>query len=159
MSDDALVLPRRAAVAAAGLGALALLSLRPAAAAEQSAQQKEDIDLVHAFIHAWKGPPDTAKLGSYIAEQCFVSIIPGPPAPATTRAGAVEVFESFLKTAPEGFDLNILSTTARGGAVFITRRDYGIKDGKHTDAGAPAVAMLIVKDGKISNWYDYTFTT
>lgn len=168
MSDDSQVLSRRAALASAAVSGL-VLSLPSADASEQTAGEKSDIDLVRSFMRAWKGPPNSPKLGEFIAEQCFIIILPGPPAPATTRAAAVEMFKSQLENAPEGFDLNVLSATARGGAVFITRRDYGLKDGKRTDPlgvkdgkradpGASAVALLIVKDGKISNWYDYTFT-
>ena len=47
----------------------------------------------------------------------------------------------------------------KGPAVYVTRTDYVLKNGKRveTDKGTPAVGLFVFKDGKIKYWHDYAF--
>jgi limonene-1,2-epoxide hydrolase len=157
MSNDTHVTRRTAFASVAGIAAAAGLS--GTANAAPSAEESANVQLVTAFMKAW-GPqtPDPAKLASYLAEQCFVTLNPGPPAPIASRAAAQEAFKPFLADGTS-FDLEILETKAKGPAVFMTRLDYSVKQGKRTAAEAvPAVALFVVKDGKIKSWHDYAFS-
>ena len=161
MKTDANGLSRRNAfVSAAGLSALAVgfVGTRTAQAAAMTAAEKANVEVVNAFMKAWGGTaPDVAKLASYVAEECFVTLNPGPPAPITTRAAVQETFKPFLANGA-AFELEVLQTVAMGASVYVTRMDYTLKAGKRADAGVPAVGLFVLKDGKIKNWHDYAFT-
>lgn len=152
-------LSRRGTFAALAVAAAAAGVAVPAAAATaQTPEEEANADMVHKFFKAWGGAaPDAVKLGEYVAESCFVTLNPGPPTPLTTRAVIVEVFKPFLKDGTS-FDIEIHATTVQGPAVFVTRTDYVVKNGKRTaEPGIPAVGLFVVKGGKIAFWHDYAF--
>jgi limonene-1,2-epoxide hydrolase len=160
MEDAKFNLSRRTAFGALGAlgGAAGFASMfaRTASAAEMTAEEKANVKMIKDYMEVWRGPNLTLDgLVADIAEDCFVTINPGPPEVLTSRAAVSDAFKSFL--AYEGFELEILEAHASGPAVFVDRMDYSLKDGKRSDEGTPAVGLFIVAEGKIKYWHDYAF--
>lgn len=155
---------RRAAFASLGLGAAALglasiSGVNSAEAAQMTAEEKSNAAAVAAFFKSWGGiAPDAVKLTAPVADECYVTVNPGPPAPITARTALAEAFKSFLVDG-QSFDIVIHETVAKGPAVYVTRTDYVLKNGKRVpeDKGTPAVGLFVFKDGKIKYWHDYAF--
>ena len=156
---------RRTAFASLGLGAAALGlvsaagGIKGAEAAQMTAEEKANAQAVATFFKSWGGvAPDAVKLTAPIADECYVTVNPGPPAPITSRTALAEAFKSFLADG-QSFDIQILETVSKGPAVYVTRMDYVLKNGKRVpeDKGTPAVGLFVFKDGKIKYWHDYAF--
>lgn len=152
-------LSRRTAFGAFGtLGAVGFAAAfgRKANAAEMTAEEKANVKIIRDYMEVWRGPNlDLNALVSVVADDCFITINPGPPEVLTSRAAVMEAFKPFL--AFEGFELEILEAHANGPAVFVTRMDYSLKGGKRADEGTPAVGLFVVADGKVKYWHDYAF--
>ena len=125
-----------------------------------TAEEKANTATIATFFKSWGGiAPDAMKLTAPIADECYVTVNPGPPAPLTTRAALAEAFKVFL-TDGQSFEIQILESVALGPSVYVTRMDYILKNGKRVpeDKGTPAVGLFVFKDGKIKYWHDYAFT-
>ena len=146
---------------AAALGlASAVGGVKSAAAAPMTAEEQANTATIATFFKSWGGiAPDAMKLTAPIADECYVTVNPGPPAPLTTRAALAEAFKVFL-TDGQSFEIQILESVALGPSVYVTRMDYILKNGKRVpeDKGTPAVGLFVLKDGKIKYWHDYAFT-
>lgn len=167
MTENKHDLTRRAAFASVGLGAAALGMMSGMKGAQAhaanrnlTAEEKANTAAVEAFFKAWGGiAPDAVKLTAPIAEECYVTVNPGPPTPITTRAALAEAFKAFLVDG-QSFEIQILESVALGPSVYATRMDYILKNGKRVpeDKGTPAVGLFVFKDGKIKYWHDYALT-
>ena len=84
---------RRTAFASLGLGAAALGlvsaagGIKGAEAAQMTAEEKANAQAVATFFKSWGGvAPDAVKLTAPIADECYVTVNPGPPAPITSKS-------------------------------------------------------------------------
>ncbi|MBY0508509.1 MAG: nuclear transport factor 2 family protein [Rhodospirillaceae bacterium] len=166
MTETSREITRRTAFASLGLGAAALglaAGMKDAAAhgdKKMSAEEKANAEAVAAFFKSWGGiAPDAMKLTAPIADECYVTVNPGPKDPITSRAALAEAFKAFL-TDGQSFQIDILQTVALGPSVYVTRMDWILKNGKRVpeDKGTPAAGLFVFKDGKIKYWHDYAFT-
>lgn len=167
MTETSHDMTRRTAFATLGAGAAALALMAEtnsahahAADRKMSTEERANADAVAAFFKSWGGiAPDAVKLTAPIADECYVTVNPGPKDPITSRAALAEAFKAFL-TNGQSFQIDILETVAMGPSVYVTRMDWILKDGKRvpTDKGTPAAGMFVFKDGKIKYWHDYAFT-
>ncbi len=147
-----------ASVGAFGAAGIASLFIGKANAATPTAAESANIKLVKDYMAAWIGPnPKLEDLVADLAENCFITINPGPPQPLVGRDTVKKVFEPLLALG-EGFELQVTEAHALGPAVFIKRIDYTMKGGKRDDEGTEAVGLLIIENGKIKYWHDYVFT-
>jgi limonene-1,2-epoxide hydrolase len=142
---------RRQAITAGALGTLAAgypLSLR---AAEPTAQEKANIQVVNDFCEAWRGH-DVTKIMSYFADNCAYRLLETVE-PAKGREAVENQIRRFLNNV-ERFE--ILETWARGPMVINQRIDhftaFQIKAWHGT-------GVFFLKNGKIVEWFDYTTFT
>jgi len=147
-----------ATAGALGAASLSTLFARSAGAANMTGEETANIELVKKYMAAWMGPnPKLEDLVFDLAEDCYVTINPGPTEPLVGREAVMEAFKPFLAMG-EGFELEVTEAHALGPSVFVKRMDYSMKGGKRGDAGSPAVGLLVVADGKIKYWHDYAFS-
>ncbi len=148
---------RRGALAAGGLGAVALAGLARSAAAEsheRSATEKANVAMVGEFMKLWSAPDCTAeKLAAFIAEDCILRMEENKPA-VEGKAAAIDAFNVFLKDG-QRFGIDTLDTFAIGPIVANSRSDYVIVPGKEPTGRFAVAGVFIVRDGKIQEWSDY----
>jgi limonene-1,2-epoxide hydrolase len=136
---------RRQAIAAAALAAGYPLSLR---AAEPTAQEKANIQVIKDFCEAWPAH-DVGKIMSYFADNCAYR-----PLETMETAKGREAVEKEIKRFVNNVQrFEILETWARGPMVINQRidhfKDFQIKAWHGT-------GVFYLKDGKIVEWFDYT---
>jgi limonene-1,2-epoxide hydrolase len=139
---------RRSALAAIGLGAFAAGVTPGLSAAEMSAVEKANVELVNNFCAAWPGH-DPAKIMSFFADNCAYRMTETMEPNKGRDAVASRV--SALAGTVLGFE--VLDTWARGPMVInerIDRFNSGALKSWH------GVGVFFVKDGRIVEWYDYT---
>jgi len=140
------MLTRRTALGFAGI-ALADVG-QHANAAEPSAAEKANIQVVNDFCAAWPSH-DIDKVMSFFAESCAYRVTETQE-PNKGRQAVTDRIKSFLDRV-QSFD--VLQTSAMGPMVFNERRDHF--------TGGPlkmwhGVGVFFLKEGKIVEWYDYT---
>ena len=142
----------RRAFLASGAGALAMVGFAHGAeAAELSAQEKANVQVVNDFCAAWSGH-DPAKILSFFADTVAYRMtetaepIKGREAVTARVKGFVDRVERF----------DVLETFARGPMVFNERID---RFSGGTLKAWRGVGVFFLKDGKIVEWYDYTIST
>jgi limonene-1,2-epoxide hydrolase len=132
---------------AAGLGAAAGLSTQ-LQAADMSAAEKANIQIVNDFCAAWPAH-DVAKIMSYFADNCAYRVTETQK-PYEGREAVTGRVKAFINSVKE---FKVLDTWAKGPMVFNERID--------SFSGAQlkswhGVGVFFLKDGKIVEWYDYT---
>jgi limonene-1,2-epoxide hydrolase len=154
MSDAITTVNRRALLVAGGMGALAFAASGSAYAAESSAIEKANTQLVKDFCKAWGDDPPSAEkiVSEYLSPDCTVRF--GEKIlPVTGQAAVVELFLSFFGNG-ERYDLKIVDMFARGPIVMNSRIDSMIKGTRVTNP-TEVVGVFVVRDGKIKEWSDY----
>lgn len=142
---------RRSTFTAAGLGLAAMAGIgRRADAAEPTADEKANIQVVNDFCAAWPSH-DIDRIMSFFAENCAYRVSEAQE-PNKGRQAVRNRIQSFLDRV-QGFD--VIETFAKGPMVFNERRDHF--------TGGPlkmwhGVGVFFLKDGKIVEWYDYTIS-
>ena len=141
-------------ILAGGMGALALAASDRADAAESSAVERANTQLVKDFCQAWgEDPPDADKIANeFLAENCTVRF-GDTIAPAVGHSAAADLFKSFLNNG-ERYELKIVETFARGPIVVNSRIDSTIKGKRYTNP-TPVIGVFEIRDGKIKEWSDY----
>jgi limonene-1,2-epoxide hydrolase len=139
---------RRSALSTTGIGIAALAVTSRASAAEMTAAEKANVDVVNAFCAAWPSH-DLAKIMSFFADNCAYRVTETQE-PAKGRDAVTEKIKGFLDRVIE---FKIMDAFARGPMVFNERTDRF--------SGGPlkswhGVGVFFLKDGKIVEWYDYT---
>jgi limonene-1,2-epoxide hydrolase len=133
---------------AAGLGlALAGLS-RHAEAADWSAAEKANVQIVNAFCAAF-GERDLAKVLAPLADNVTYRPIETAE-PVKGREQVTARIKSFIGRAGRW---DVLETFAKGPMVINERIDH-INGGEFKSWHG--VGVFYLKDGKIVDWYDYT---
>jgi limonene-1,2-epoxide hydrolase len=143
------VLTRRSAFTAAGLGFAAIAGIPGRAdAAEWSAAEKANVQVINDFCAAWPSH-NIDKIMSFFAENCAYRITETQE-PIKGRQTVMDRIKSFVDGV-QSFE--VIETFAKGPLVFNERHDHF--------AGGPlkmwhGVGVFFLKDGKIVEWYDYT---
>jgi len=142
-------LTRRSAFTAAGLGLAAIAGMPGrASAAEMSAGEKANVQIVNDFCLAWPSH-NIDKIMSFFAENCAYRVNEAQE-PNKGRQAVMDRIKSFADRV-QSFE--VMETFARGPMVFNERKDHF--------TGGPlkmwhGVGVFFLKEGKIVEWYDYT---
>jgi limonene-1,2-epoxide hydrolase len=155
MADVMNVTDRRRFFTVAGLSAAGAFGLAAdAAAAEPTAIEKANMDVVTAFCAAFSGG-DADKIMAFFADPCSYRVteqrdpIKGRDAVATQIKGLVPRVQQF----------EVLETFARGPMVFNERIDRFRPDGTFPLKSWHGVGVFLLKDKKIVEWQDFTIST
>jgi limonene-1,2-epoxide hydrolase len=141
---------RRKALAIACTGATAAALSTPLRAAEPTALEKANIQVVNDFCAAWPSH-DLAKIMSFFADNCTYRMTetmePNKGHDAVTAAvkGLVDRVKGF----------QVLDTWARGPMVVNERIDSFSSGALKSWHGT---GVFFLKDGKIVEWQDYTIS-
>jgi limonene-1,2-epoxide hydrolase len=139
---------RRKALTTAGLGAAAMAGLSgKLEAADWTAAEKANVQIVNAFCAAWPSH-DIVKIMSFFADACAYRAAAGLE-PAKGR-DAVKAFIATFINRIEKFD--VLDTFAKGPMVVNERIDSMNSGPQRSWHG---VGVFFLKDGKIVEWSDY----
>lgn len=139
---------RRAALKVAGIGALLAGIPRRASAAEMTAQEKANIQVVNDFCAAWPSH-DPSKILAFFADNCAYRMTETME-PAKGRDAVTARITGLL---PSVVGFQVLDTWARGPMVVNERIDSFSSGQLKTWHG---VGVFFLKDGRIVEWNDYT---
>src|SRR5689334_1697318 len=142
---------RRQAITAGVSGTLAAGCPPLLGAAEPTAQEKANTQVVKDFCEAWPAH-DVGKIMSYFADSCAYR-----PLETMETAKGRQAVENEIKRFVNNVErFEILGTWARGPMVINQRidhfKDFQIKAWHGT-------GVFFLKDGKIVEWFDYTTFT
>ena len=147
-TDD---MTRRRILTTAGMGLAALAPVGKLQAAELTAAEKANVQIVNDFCAAWPSH-DLAKVMSFFAENCSYRVTEAQE-PNKGREAVTARIKSFLDHVQR---FQVLDTWAKGPMVFNERidsfSDFQLKSWHGT-------GVFFLKDGKIVEWYDYTIST
>jgi limonene-1,2-epoxide hydrolase len=136
---------------AAGAGAMALAGMaRSANAAELTADEQANVQLVNDFCGAWPSH-DLGKVMAFFADDGAYRMTETTEL-ADGRDAVSARIQTILNTV-NCFD--VLDTFARGPMVINGRIDYFSDFAIKTWHG---VGVFFIRDGKVVGWYDYTIT-
>lgn len=141
---------RRELLTLAGLGGLALIGPRGAAAAARTPAEEANVKVVNAFCDSW-ATRDLKTIVSFLSETCIYRGTETAPA-ATGHDAIVERIKGPVGRA-EKVRFEILDTYARGPIVVNDRLDYFTAAGQ--DRIFHAVGVFFMSGGKIAEWTDY----
>jgi limonene-1,2-epoxide hydrolase len=154
--------PRRTFLATAGISvltpALARLSARPEQAqrieraAEWTAEQKANVQLVTDFCASWS-TRDLKQILPRLSNDCIYRMSETIPA-VTGHAGVTEKLGEWMTSSDLGIEFKILDTWAAGPMVMNHRID-SFKSSKRPLTWE-GIGIFFVKDGRIKEWSDYT---
>jgi limonene-1,2-epoxide hydrolase len=122
----------------------------PADAAEWTAAEKANVQVVTDFCAAWPGH-DIDKIMSFFGEKCAYRMTEAQE-PTKGQQAVMDRIKSFLNQV-QSFE--VLETFAKGPMVFNERHDHF--------TGGPlkmwhGVGVFFLQDGKIVEWSDYTIS-
>jgi len=141
---------RRDLVAIGGLGAIALLWPRGAAAVTQTPSEVANIKLVNEFCDSW-ATRDLGAIVAFLSEQCVYRGTETAPV-AIGHNAIVERIKGPVGRADK-VRFEILDTYARGPIVVNDRLDYFSSGGR--EQIFHAVGVFFISGGKIAEWTDY----
>ena len=142
---------RRKALTAAGLGAAALAGWpRRAAAAEMTAAEKANVQVVNDFCAAWPAH-NVDRIMAFFAGNCAYRVNETQE-PYKGRQAVTDRVKSFIDRVQK---FEVIESFARGPMVFNERRDYFTSGPLKMWHG---VGVFFLQDGKIVEWYDYTIS-
>ena len=141
---------RRTFMAASGISVLA--SAWPASAAELTAAERANVQLVRDFCASWS-TRDLKQILPRLSDDCLYRMSETTPA-VTGHAGVNERLGSWMPSSDLGIEFRILDTFAAGSVVM----NHRIDSFKSTTRPLTweGVGIFFVKDGKIKEWSDYT---
>jgi limonene-1,2-epoxide hydrolase len=155
MESNAPGIARRELVVAGGAAALAALAAsRPATAAERSAGEKANLELVEKFCLGWmaKSYDADTEMARFLAAESSVRMVEDKP-PVIGPAAAAAAMKSF-SVSGQSIDVQILESFAKGPVVVNSRIDTVKAPGK-PDQVFRVAGVFVVKQGKIVEWTDY----
>jgi limonene-1,2-epoxide hydrolase len=121
-------------------------------AAEWTAEQKANVQLVTDFCASWS-TRDLKQILPRLAPECIYRMSETIPA-VTGHAGVTEKLGSWMTSSDLGIEFKILETCAAGPMVMNHRID-SFKSTKQPLTWE-GIGIFFVKDGKIREWSDYT---
>jgi limonene-1,2-epoxide hydrolase len=138
---------------AAGLGAAATAAAfaAPVEAAEQTATEKANIQVVKDFCAAWPSH-DLDRIVGFFAENGSYRMTEAME-PSKGREALIARLKMIINNVTQ---FEILDTWARGPMVINERIDRFTNFQLKSWHG---VGVFLVKDGKIVEWYDYTISS
>jgi limonene-1,2-epoxide hydrolase len=142
---------RRKALSVAGLGVAVAGCNLPLRAAELTAAEKANVQVVNDFCAAWPSH-DLAKIMSFFADNCAYRLSETQE-PNKGREAVAARIQSFLDRV---IRFQVLDTWAKGPMVFNERIDSFSSGALKSWHGT---GVFFLKDGKIVEWYDYTIST
>jgi limonene-1,2-epoxide hydrolase len=125
---------------------------RVEAAAEWTAEQKANVQLVSDFCASWS-TRDLPKILPRLASDCIYRMSETTPA-VTGYAGVTERLGSWMSSSDLGIEFEVLDTWAAGPMVMNHRIDR-FKSTKRPLTWE-GIGIFFVKDGRIKEWSDYT---
>lgn len=141
---------RRSLLATGGMGLVALTLPRPGRAAEMTAAEKANVQVVNDFCAAWPAH-NLDRTMSFFAETCAYRVTETAE-PNKGKQAVTERIHSFLDRVDK---FEVLDTFAKGPMVINERKDYFNNFQLKMWHG---VGVFFLKDGKIVEWYDYTIS-
>jgi len=143
---------RRRFLAIGGAGVAAAIIPKAAAAADLTAAEQANVDVVNAFCDAWSSG-DANKITSYLADDCIVRFNVSDPKskPVQGREAVAGQIAKFLGGSKITFIVN--DTWAHGVVVANNRVDRLVSPQRTSDFHLTGVFYL--RDGKIVEWSDY----
>jgi limonene-1,2-epoxide hydrolase len=143
---------RRAFLTRAALAVPAAAAPGLAAAAEWTAAEKANVAVVNDMCRVWRAPVDFDKVGSFLADDCVYRATE-TAAPVKGRQAIVDSLRKMLGSVTKA-EFEVVETFARGPIVFNERFDRFVMPQRNFDWHGVGVFML--RDGKITEWSDYT---
>jgi limonene-1,2-epoxide hydrolase len=121
-------------------------------AAEWTAEQKANVQLVTDFCASWS-TRDLKQILPRLSNDCVYRMSETIPA-VTGHAGVTEKLGSWMTSSDLGIEFKILDTWAAGPMVM----NHRIDSFKSTERPLTweGIGVFFVKDGKIKEWSDYT---
>lgn len=142
---------RRSALSAAGFGLAAMAALPGhAKAAEMTAAEKANVQIVNDFCAAWPAH-NLDRIMAFFAETCAYRVNETQE-PYKGRQAVTDRIQSFLGRVQK---FEVIESFARGPMVFNERKDSFTSGPLKMWHG---VGVFFLKDGKIVEWYDYTIS-
>lgn len=143
---------RRTLLASGALAGMALAVPGRARAAEPSAAEKANLDVVSQFCAAWKSR-DAAKVGAFLHDDCVVRFTASrdETRPVLGRQGTTDQIGKYLAGAAIEFAVH--ESYAKGPLVINRRVDTITSPKGKQDI--PVVGMFYVRGGKIKEWLDF----
>ena len=143
---------RRSFLTTTGLGALTPLAFAGAAdAAEWTAAEKANVQLVNDFCESWS-TRDLQRVFPHFAVTGVYRMSETTPA-VTGHAGITERLGSWMQSS-DRIVFEVLDTWAKGPMVINHRIDRF--ESKTRPLTWEGVGVFFIKDGKIQEWSDYT---
>ena len=139
---------RKMLAAGAGLAGVGLSW--PARAAEMTAAEKANVQVVNDFCAAWPGH-NLDRIMLFFADSCAYRVTEAQE-PNKGRQAVSDRIRGFLDRV-EKFE--VIDTFARGPMVINERKDFFTAGPLKMWHG---VGVFFLKDGKIVEWYDYTIS-
>jgi limonene-1,2-epoxide hydrolase len=143
--------PRRTFLTAAGITLLTPAVAR-LSAADWTAAQKANVQLVNAFCDSW-ATRDLKQILPRLSNDCTYRMSETVPA-VTGHAGVTEKLGEWMTSSDRGIEFKVLDTWAAGPMVMNHRID-SFKSTKRPLTWE-GIGVFFVKDGKIKEWSDYT---
>jgi limonene-1,2-epoxide hydrolase len=138
--------------------AVARLSARPERAqrveraAEWTAEQKANVQLVTEFCASWS-TRDLKQILPRLSNDCIYRMSETIP-PVSGHAGVTEKLGEWMTSSDLGIEFKVLDTWAAGPMVMNHRID-SFRSTKRPLTWE-GIGVFFVKDGKIKEWSDYT---
>jgi limonene-1,2-epoxide hydrolase len=146
-------LTRRTFLTAAGAGTVAAVLPRRLGAAEPTAAERANLELVNDFCAGWTVPIDWDKLGAALAADC--KFRPTQTMPLVEgRDAIIAMLQDFAREATAA-EFEVVDSWARGPIVVNDRVDRFALPPNNVEV--PVVGVFHVVDGKIAEWSDFTF--
>jgi len=135
-------------------GAAAMLAglAGPADAAQMSAQEKANLDVVVGFCKAW-ATRDPKRILAFFADSGLYRMSETTP-PVTGPAGILQRLGSWIESSDKGIEFEIVESWAKGSIVVNHRIDRFLSSTRPLTW--EGVGVFYVTNGKIQEWSDYT---
>jgi limonene-1,2-epoxide hydrolase len=121
-------------------------------AAQMTAEEKTNIEIVAGFCAAW-ATRQPEQIFAFFAADGSYRMSETTPA-VTGHAGIMERLGSWIESSDKGIEFRILDTYAKGPMVVNHRIDRFMSTTRPLTW--EGVGVFFVKDGKIREWNDYT---
>jgi limonene-1,2-epoxide hydrolase len=140
---------RRAFLGMSALGAVS--AGLPPQAAEWTAQEKMNVEIVKDFCAAWS-TRDMEKPLAFLTQDCVYRMSETTP-PVNGHEGVVQRLKSYVD-ATDLLEFKIFETFAKGPIVMNHRIDSFVS--KTRPLTWEGVGVFLIQNGKIKEWSDYT---
>lgn len=121
-------------------------------AAQMTAEEQANTEIVARFCAAW-ATRDPKQILPFFADTGLYRMSETTP-PVTGPAGIMERLGSWIASSDKGIQFEILETWAKGPMVFNHRIDRFLSSTRPLTW--EGVGVFFIKDGKIQEWNDYT---